>query len=67
MGGVCGVCGVCVWCVCGVCMMCGEFKSKMTDLMNRKELLKTMDMSMLCLMSTVDSLGFKILKFAFSA
>ena len=48
-------------------MMCGEFKGKMTELMNQKELKGAMDMGMLWAMSTMDLSGFKILKFVISA
>jgi len=58
---------VCGWCVHDVCMMCGEFKGKMTELVNQKELQGAMDICMLWLMSTMDSSGFKILKFVISA
>jgi hypothetical protein len=34
--------------------MCGEFKGKMTELMNQKELQGAMDMSMLWLISGID-------------
>ena len=45
---------MCVWCVGGVCMMCGEFKGKMTELMDQKELRGAMDMVMLWLISAMD-------------
>jgi hypothetical protein len=35
--------------------MCGEFKGKMTELVNQKELRGAMDMGMLWLMSKMDS------------
>jgi len=46
---------VCGWCVHGVCMMCGEFKGKMTELVNQKELRGAMDMGMLWSLSAMDS------------
>ena len=48
-------------------MMCGEFKWEMTELVNHKELRGAMDMGMLWPKSAMDSLGFKIIKFAYSA
>jgi hypothetical protein len=43
-GGVWVVCG---WCVGDVCMMCGEFKRKMAELVNQKELWGAMDIPVL--------------------
>jgi hypothetical protein len=44
--------------------MCGEYKGEIAELMNQKELWGAMDMGMLWLISVMDSLGFKFLKFA---
>jgi hypothetical protein len=43
--------------------MCGEFKGRMTELMNQKELLGAIDMGMLWMISAMNLYGFKILKF----
>ena len=49
-------------------MMCGEFKGKMTELVNQKKLQGAMDLGIILWMtSAMNSIGFKILKFLFSA